>query len=171
MDTTYVYKTPTNRLYNYPSSDKDSIINNNQDAKNEFNHISNDYTTISAYDFTMGSFMGHYYRYILKTITNIDIYNVVTPEENTIIYNKISDLIVEVLKEDRQKFYRRKYPYYKNYPVHLNEYYNNLESLDEEEMKKYKVDPYYLSASELFFMKKLFYIYSKYKFYLIPKIE
>ena len=163
-------KVKKNYIYNYPSTINNSIKIEDKNIIQFFNEISNDYTTISAYDYTNGSFRGHNYRFIIKKIANFDLINILTPQDSTIIFDKLSEFIKKVQNEENQKYYKDKYPYSKNYPIHLG-YYYKLAPLSLDDLKPYFYDPYYLAYSELLFLKKLFYVYSSNNLFLIPKIE
>jgi hypothetical protein len=166
-----MYKNKNNNLYlhNYPSNLSNEIEINEPHIYNMFTMITNDYTTVTDYDESNGSFRGENYKSVIEIISGINLVNTVSPQDNEHIYNKLTEFITIVQSVERVAYYKQKYPYYKNYPIVLGDYFKvKYEPLIE---TSYKVYPYFLSLYELLFLKKLFKIYCENSLYLIPRIE
>lgn len=164
-----MYKNNKYYLHNYPSNLSNEIQINEPHIHNMFTTISNDYTTVSAYDESNGSFRGENYKNVIEIISGVNLVNTVSPQENEHIYTKLTEFIPIVQSVERVAYYKQKYPYYKNYPIDLGDYFKvEYDPLIE---TSYKIYPYFLSLSELLFLKKLFNIYCENGLYLIPKIE
>ncbi len=149
-------------LYNYPSLLSTEIENNNTNSLKQFNVLANHYTCVSDYDYTDGSFRGEIYKDIIQVITNIDCSQLLRPNDNKIIYEKLDYFIKKTEEPYRLQKYKEKYKFYSNYPINICEYYKNI---DNNNVK------YTLSLYELFFLRILFKVYSKNNLFLIPKIK
>ena len=145
-------------LYNYPSTLSTEVLLNPKivDAfKKEAIH----YTCVSGYNFANGSFRGSQYKYILQTITGLDISQLLEPKDIAIIYCKLHTFTQKVQESEVTNNYKKRYPYYSNYPIQLSEYFDNIDAIDSK---------YVLSIYELLFLEILFKIYYENAIYLIP---
>ena len=147
-------------LYNFPS------IDGNHKIIGIFKSISNHYTCVSGYDYEKGSFRGKTYRIIIKTISGLDIEEILTSDDCFIIYNKLTEFINTIQQKNWIEYYYMKYPNYKhNYPINVSNHYDIIKTEN-----TYDSD-YYISSSELSFLQILFKLYYENKLFLIPKYQ
>ncbi len=157
----YDYKLIPQKYYLYPSEKKDSIVLS-KEVLDEFNKIKHHYCCCSGYNYMTGEFIADKYISVIKYISGIDIIKKLSPEDISIIYKGLRELIDTVSSPESTKYYLNKYcDKTTNHLIHLSNHYPEIKDASE----------YIISIGELIFLYSLFYIYVKYNMFLHIKIN
>jgi len=147
--------------YSFYPSEKEEWILLSKEALDEFNKIKHHYCCCSGYNYTTGGFIADRYISVIKCISGIDAVKKLTPEDISIIYKGLRELIDTVSSSEWTKYYLNKYSDTTNYLIHLSNHYPEIKDSLE----------HVIIIGELIFLYSLFFIYLKYNMFLHIKIN